>query len=267
MDENLQSTVSEAKELGLMQKITGIFLEPGKTFTAMANFPVKAVDWWLPVLLTIMATILMTFVYTNNTDIKRQMNEDNMIKIEERFNEMVEKGQMTQEMADEQLDKIAERMENQGNGGLLMQAISVTISLFIFFFILATVFFILARFILGDKGGYQEALVAFGSSYYVVVLNLLLVTLVSFLTGRYLTSLSVSSLLDYDVQTWSGFILSKVDLFTIWFYGVVSIALAKMFKSENVIKYFVSVYGLWIGFSVLMFAASRAVPFLKFFIR
>ncbi|MDP3582003.1 MAG: hypothetical protein Q8S39_08695, partial [Ignavibacteria bacterium] len=59
--------------------------------------------------------------------------------------------------------------------------------------------------------------------------------------------------------------LGKLSLFSIWFYVAFGIGLAKMNKSDNVKKYVIAVFAIWIGFGLLFHFLTKAVPFLANF--
>jgi hypothetical protein len=67
-----------------------------------------------------------------------------------------------------------------------------------------------------------------------------------------------------DKATILGWLLAKLDPFSIWAYFVLSIGLAKMFKSQATGKYFIMVFGLWIVGGLLVWYVAKAVPFLSF---
>jgi hypothetical protein len=77
-------------------------------------------------------------------------------------------------------------------------------------------------------------------------------------------STGVAAFMDLERGSFVNFILGKVDVFSIWFYAVISIGFAKMFKSQSVGKYFILIFSLWIGSSIIFFFIGKAVPFLSF---
>jgi hypothetical protein len=83
--------------------------------------------------------------------------------------------------------------------------------------------------------------------------------------GKLLGDVSIASFTGADKATIAGFILGKLDIFSIWIYAVLSIGLAKMFKSETVGKYYIMVFGLWIIGGLIIFALGQALPFLRGF--
>jgi len=68
-----------------------------------------------------------------------------------------------------------------------------------------------------------------------------------------------------DKTTLAGFFLSKLNVFSIWFYVVFGIGLAKMNKSDDVKKYIIAVVAIWLGFGLLFHFLTKAVPFLANF--
>ena len=107
-------------------------------------------------------------------------------------------------------------------------------------------------------------MVAYGLPFYIATVQTILVVIVAMLMNKMVADLSITTFLDLDKQEFLGFLLSKADIVSIWFYVVVGIALAKMFKSESTAKYIGTILGLWIGFSLLFYYIAAAVPFLSF---
>ena len=85
--------------------------------------------------------------------------------------------------------------------------------------------------------------------------------------NKMMTGLNLAVFMDLKPSESIGaLLLSKIDPFSIWFYAVISIGFAKMFKSETTGKYYAMVFGLWIGFSIILYFVAQAVPFLKAFL-
>lgn len=271
MDENYEPlspqtepTEEENYEPSHSDKLVGVFTEPANTFEETSKFPPKAMDWLIPIVLVIIVAALSNYLIMSNPEIKLAVIEKQMEQIEERFDEMVEQGQMTQDQADQQLDQIRDRMES-GMGNILFSLIGIVIFTFVAFFVVSAVFFLFAKFIYKDTGNYSAAMVAYGLPHYIIVIQLVVMVILAFVMNKALNGTSVAAFLDVDKSTLGGFLLSKLDVFSIWFYAVVSIAYAKMFKSDSYGKYFGMIFGLWIGFSLLLFLLAKVFPFLRWF--
>ena len=250
-------------ELSHSDKLVGLFSEPAKTFAKIAQAPIKVVDWLVPLLIFIVVLSLSTVVMQSNPQIKFQMLEKQTETMEKSFSKYVDSGAMTQEQADTQLDAMRDRMDG-GMAMLIPQIIGIVIFTFIVFFILAGFYYGVTRLILNGDGTFGNAMVAYGLPFYIAAVQVILQVIVAMLMNKMINDLSIATFLDLDKTELIGFLLSKLDIFTIWFYVVVGIAFAKMFKSDNTKKYIGTVLGLWFGFSLLFFYLANAVPILSF---
>jgi hypothetical protein len=118
--------------------------------------------------------------------------------------------------------------------------------------------------ILKGEGTYKDAMIAYGLSYYILIIQAIVTVIIAFLMGKILRSTSVAEFVNVDKTSIVHWILGKIDILSIWFYIVVGIGFAKMFKSNNTKKYIFLIIGLWLGFGLLFFAIAKAVPFLSF---
>lgn len=262
----VEDVMEETEEtLNHTDKLVGVFTEPGNTFQRMSTMPSKTTDWIIPLLILIIAAALSNFIMMSNPIIKHSMVEKQMTEIEKQFDQMVKEGKMTEEVKNQQLDAIQERMD-QGAG---MQAVFTVIGIFIIsfvsFFIISGVFFLIIKFLLGGDGTYKNALSAYGLPYYIIVVQIVAMVILALVTDRYFMSTSVASIMGIDVNSIPNWLLSKLDVFSIWYYAIISIGFAKMFKAKSVVPYFATVYGLWIGFGLVMYFLAQSFPFLKAF--
>ncbi len=257
----------EEFEMGFTDKLVGVFSSPTETFAHAAKFPPKTSDWLIPIFGLIIVVVLSNFLMLNNPIIKQELQEKQLAKVEKNFDKMVEAGTLTQEKADEQLEKIQDGMEAQMGGGVgqIFQVVGAFFGIFIFFFILAGIYFLFAKFALHGEGSYQSALVAYGLPTYIAIVATIVKLILALTMNQFMTDTSIASIIGSDASTFMGFILGKLDIFGIWGYVVISIAFAKMFKSESTGKYYGMIFGLWIGFGLLFFYLAKAVPMLGMF--
>ena len=142
--------------------------------------------------------------------------------------------------------------------------VGIIIGGFIFFFIISGVYFLFTKFVLKGEGTYAAALVANGMTGYIGIIQIILATVLSYILGRLVSDVSIASLMNSDKDTITGYILSKLDVIMIWSFIILSIAYAKLFKSQSVGKYYSMVFGLWIVWGVFSFWLGKAVPWLNF---
>jgi len=262
----MSSVEAEEFEMSHTDKLVGVFAEPGKTFSKMSKFPPKTADWIIPLVIIMIVALLSNIVMMSNPTIRMSVTEKTMKQVEKQFNDAIAKGQMTQEQANQQLESVRDRVSQSPTvASIALQAIGIVFVTFIVFFIVSGVFFLFAKSALKGEGTYKEAMVSYGLPHYIVVIQLIVMVIIAFVTNKFLSETSIGTFIDSDKTTIAGFLLSKLDVFTIWFYAVVAIGFAKMFKSNNTVKYVTTIFGIWIGFSLILFFLGKAVPILSWF--
>ncbi len=250
------------EELSHTDKMVGVFAEPGIMYEKTSHFPPKTIDWIIPLIVMILFSIISSYIILSNAEISYNIKHEQLAKIEKSFQEMVDKGQMTKEQAQEQMDNIEERMS--GGTSLVQTIIFTIVRVFLFFFIVSGFYFIVAKFIFKGDGTYASAMVATGLTAYIDVIQVIVATILTIATGRLFMDTSLAAFMHIEKSTFVGFLLGKIDVITIWSLAIASIGLAKMFKSEKTGKYFIFVFGLWIVWGLIIFGLGQAVPLLRF---
>lgn len=256
----------EEFELGHTDKLVGIFTEPADTFTKMANYPPKFVDWFIPLMLLVIVAVLSNTVLMTNPTIKYQIIERQMEETQKRLDELVQDGSLTQERADQILEGTRQQMEEGGGPQAIFRYVIPPIIIFVFVFVVVLAFFLAVKFGVKGEGTYSSALVSYGLPIYISVLGIVVMVIAAMAMDQLLTGTSVADFMGLDKKEFGAFLLSKVDIFSIWFYSLISIGFAKMFKSPDTGKYFILVFSMWIGFSILFFFLAKVFPFLQGFV-
>ena len=252
-----EEILEEEEELSFSDKIVGLFTEPSATFESIAKYDLKFVDWFLPFFILMIVLLSSQFILAINPEIELEMFQ----QASETIQKSVDAGDITQQQAEMQLDFMKTPMF------AVIQIIGGSIASFFMFFVIVTFYFILAKFALKGDGSYKGAMVATSFPAFITLVQMILLIIVSFAFGTHVKSFSLTTLLDLDIKTFAGFILSKIDPFTIFSFTVTGIAFAKLFKSEDVKKYVFAIIGSWLGFSLLIFALSKSIPFFDNFIQ
>jgi hypothetical protein len=250
------------EELSHTDKLVGIFTEPKIMYQKTAQFPPRTIDWIIPLIALVIFSIVASYIILSNPEISYNVKHEQLAKIEKSFQEMVDKGQMTKEQAKEQMDRIEERMSEGTN--MVQTVIFTIVRIFLFFFIVSGIYFITARFIFKGEGSYASAMVANGLTAYIDIIQVIIATILTIVTGRLFQDTSLAAFMHIEKSTFGGFLLGKMDVITIWSIAIVGIGLAKMFKSEKMGKYFIFVFGLWIVWGLIIFGLGQAIPFLQF---
>jgi hypothetical protein len=262
----MSSVEEEELELSHTDKLVGVFSEPSKTFASMAKSGSKTSDWLIPITIVILVAILSNIIMMSNPTIRLTMIEKQMEQIEKQFDDAVAQGRMTEEQKQQQIDTIRERMDEGAMGvNLIFTIIGIVVFSFISLFVVTGVFYLFAKFVMKGDGSYRDALSAYGLPHYIIVIQVIVMVILALVMKKFFTSTSIAEFMETDKSTIAGFLLNKLDIFSIWYYSIIGIGFAKMFKSENTTKYLLMVFGIWIGFGLLMFALAQVVPFLKWF--
>lgn len=251
----------EDVEINHTDKLVGVFSEPGKTFASIAKSGAVSSDWIIPIITLIAVSILSIIVLFSNPAIKMQMKQQR----DKQMQELVDQGRITQEQADQQIEN-SEKFFS-GPFMIITGAISSTILIFIQFFIVSGAFFFAVKFGLKGEGTYKDAMTAYGLPQYIIIIQVIVMVILSLSLGRAFQSTSVAAFMNPEKSTIVTFLLGKLDIFSIWFYAVLSIAFAKMFKSQDTVKYFITIFAIWLGFGLIFFYIGKAVPFLSFLSR
>lgn len=257
---------NEMEELSHTDKLVGVISEPSDLFSKLVFQKAKATDWLLPLLGLIIVSIVATFIYMSNPEIKLEMQQQQQKAMQEQFDKMVQSGQMTQQQADEQIERARGMMDNP-MFTYLFPSLGIFVMTLLWFFVFTTVAFLLAKYALNGTGSYSQAMSAFGLPLYITVLQTIILIIVGLLMGKIISGVNPAALLGMDIKSFGGFLLSRLDVFAIWFYVVLGIAFAKMFKSDNVKKFVGVSIGTWLVVMFIIFGLSKVSPFFSNMIR
>lgn len=262
---NEEQLQEEETEFGHLDKVTGVFTEPGVTFSKIDADNAKATDWLIPLLLVIIAAVMSNYLMMTNPVLKQKIVDQQMETVNKQLQEAVEKGQISQEVADEQSDMIRDRMKQQGEN-MAIQIIFMVIFFFLLFFIVAGFFYLINRFAMQDQFTFPQILSVFGLTSYISVVQIIVILVIALVTDSMVTSTSVTQFAEMDIHSIDGYLLSYIDPFRIWYWVVLAIGFAKIGKSETN-RYLFLVFAIWLVFGVGIFFLSKAIPFLQFMLR
>ena len=266
--ENL-TTYYEQEQTGISvsDKLVGVFTEPGSLFTKLSFTKPKVTDWAVPLVLLMILAMTVQFAILQNPVLKQQAVAEQLEKVEAFLAGYVEDGKLSQAQADQQLDAAADRMEQQMDAGLIIGIVSIVVISLIFFFAVSGVYIFIAKFVLKGEGTYKAGLTAYGLAGYILALQLITTIILIMAAGDIHYGTDAAKLISADPQEFAGYLLGYLDPFKIWFYVVVGIAFAKMFKSDSTIKYIATTLGVWLIFGLAFYGLAQVVPFLKLMIR
>lgn len=253
---------NEIEELSHTDKIVGVFSEPSKMFSITSLFPVRTKDWIIPILIVFAIAGIIRSVVMLNDDIYFEAKQKQVKMMED----MVKNGSLPADQFDVAIERIDSQMKfMRGPVGWIINIVTTIIFGSIFFFIIVGIYFLCVKLFLKGDGTYLGALVASSLPMYISAIQFIITGLLAFMMGKIFMDTSVAAFMDTDRSTILGFILAKIDPFSIWAYTVLGMGLAKMFKSKNTLNYIILVFALWIIGGLIFFFLGQAFPFLRGF--
>jgi hypothetical protein len=210
------------QQLSIGEAIGGVITEPGQTFEAMANTPRK--NYWLvPMLISVVLSLAATLLFMGDAELVESTMEKQKAKLEVQFDKSVKEGKMSREDANKALEGInAEStfFKIAGFGGAIVGP-------FIILFILSIVYMVVLK-ISKAEFDFGNILNVVGLSMVIASVGSLLGMVVSIFTGK-LSGIGLGMAFQEESignQIYS--IVSKIDIFQIWFYIVIAIGLSKV---------------------------------------
>lgn len=216
--------------MNLFKRIEGVFFNPRPVFDGLAAKPVW-VDALVVVLVALIAFNLVVAPYMQKDQL--QLMKDNAA--------------LKERVGEERYDQMIQNMENPSARSRIIQTFVTTPLFYLTALLLqALILLILGRF-LSSQGTYVQVLSALLHASLVDKLFGNAVRMVLALTRKSLMQTSTGLALLFpkmEVTSTSYIMLSQVDFFQLWLFGVLAFGLAAVFKIELKKALFLS-YGVW----------------------
>ena len=267
METTITNNEFKFEELSISDKLVSLFTEPSKLFSNMSKFGVKTSDWIIPVIVMTLLAMTVQIVIMQNPALKQQVINEQMERFELQLNQMVESGQFTQAQADEQLEIIYDKIGTQMDSALPISLFAIGAASFIFFFIISGIYILTMKYLPKSNGSYKEGLSAYGLPHYIMALQLIVTIILIIVNNDVKAGPDAAKILGYDTKEFTGYILSYIDPLKIWFYVVVGVAFAKLFKSKNSAKYIITSLSIWVIFGLSFFGLAQIFPLFQLMIR
>lgn len=262
-----EENASPAEEMSLTDAIAGTLSSPGETFQSLSGQQPKKSFWLIMLLVMIFTYIGTSWLVQSNAELKYQIKqkiEQQRDKTEKYLESRNQKGELTQEQKESALKGFDEQIENIGTPKVLLtQSLWVTVGLIIQFFAVAYFFYFCLKFFFGAQFAAGDVFTVLGLAISVTFIETVLVTVYALLTEKLTGDFSVATLSGYTNHDFIGFLLGKLNLFSIWYFFIVSTGLTHMAKHVSKAKVFTFVFSAWILLGLLWFGITSVVPFLS----
>jgi Yip1 domain len=240
---NLEPTEPQ-EEFSASDAMAGVFTSPGETFETIAVSPKKNY-WIIPVLITVVIGLIVAFLFMQDAELARNTMDKQKKKMQERFEQNIKEGKMTQEEADK-------AMENMNPKGIVFKLFGfggAVIGPFVILFILSGLYFIILK-IMKSPVEFANILNVVGLAMLITAVGSILGIVISILKGS-MSGIGLGLFLNEETVGEKIYaLLTKLDLFYIWFYIVVAIGLSKVAKI-NMAKAVSITFGIFILYAVV----------------
>lgn len=241
-NENLEPNLSDdesVEQYSVTDAVIGVITSPGETFETIAVNKRKNY-WLLPVIVSIIIGIVVTFIFFKDDQLISGLMDKQRSQLEKQMEEKVKEGKMSPEQSRQTIEQAEKFMDPKS---LFFQIIGyggATIVPILMLFVLSLVYLLFLKMF--------KAEIDFGNILNVVGLPMV-ITVIGAIVGLVLSVLlgkisALSPALLYSDGKLGDFLL-KFDLFTIWYYAVISIGISKLAKIPSG-KAYGMVFGVWL---------------------
>ena len=240
-----QATPEPLPQPSLPARLANVYAAPGEVFDGLRGQPPSVANWLVPVFLAALVGMISVWVMFSQPAVLQQM-EDIQNK---RYEQLVADGKMTQE----QVNQLQERM---GDLQLTIMRIGGTVGAlfgtFFWLFFMSLVFFLILRWGFRTPLPFMRIVEVVGLSQMIGVLGGLVTTLLIVITGSMFTNLGPVLLVsDFDSGNKLHLLASSVNLFTLWWLGVVAVGLSRT-SQVSIGKTAIVLYGLWAALRLII---------------
>jgi hypothetical protein len=224
----------------------GVFLSPKETFKALSEKPV----WIDALILILIAVVLFTHLTMPYTLKDTAQLMENNIKLKERLGE-------------ERFEQTMEGIRNPSKGSIIARVFVFTPLTQVIGFLIASLILLVIGRLTATEGKYIQVLSAYIHANLIdkILGNALRLLLILSRKSVFQTSTSLAIFFPHmEVTSLSYAVLSQVDFFQLWLFGVLGFGLSFIFKIDLKKALFIS-YGCWLlksAFNVAIFLVSMS---------
>lgn len=139
MNDPTMTEIEPVPPLSISDKFVGILTEPSTVFANLREAGARKSDWMVPILVFILILSAATALTMTNPTFSDQMRQQQ----EERMQDQVKQGKMTQEQA----EMAADQMEQFKGIGMIFGIIGIFITVPLFFFLIVLVYWALMKYV------------------------------------------------------------------------------------------------------------------------
>lgn len=250
-----EETAAETENISVTDAITGVISDPSDTFTTIRATPKKHY-WVLPYVILAIASLISTFLFYQDEQLIGNLVDVQREKIRESIEKSVEKGDMTREQGNQAIETAEKFSDPRKPLMKIIGFVSALLVPVIFGLLLSLVYLIVLK-IMKAEFDYINIINVLGLSSTVLAVGSILSIVLSIVLGK-LSSVSLSLVLTESVAgKFLHTLVSKFDVFSIWYFILVAIGISKIAKIKSSTAYSI-VLGVWIIYIIITTVLTSA---------
>jgi len=240
MEESLPPSIQETPppSTSLLSRLTNVFVAPGEVFDEIKASPPQPINWVVPLILSMVVGVIYTLVVFSQPAISQKMREAQ----EEKFQELVEAKKMTQQDADRTIAIVQKATK-------IMAPVFAIVGSAAMLFLSALIFWAVGLRALHGNFSYMKAVEALGLASMISILGAIVAMLLAVIYGNMMMTLGPALLIKpFDAANKVHRILSALNVMSLWYVAVASIALARL-SGSSFAKAALWLFGIWAVFT------------------
>lgn len=256
MSEDLENKPTEVSEpevstettepISLSDAMTGIFTEPGETFSAMKLS--KKNFWLVPIIIFIVFSIVSRYMVTNDEELYSEIKTKQIESIKKRFDEQIKEGKMSQEQANEKMEQVSKGFSKSSPIFIVSLTLAPAVITFIILFLKGLIIFGVLKLFKGVIT-YMQVIAVLGIASIIDTLQTIIDTVLAIVTGRLLANIGPILIFPKDsLSDKMSILLAHFDLFNIWYVILIGIGFAAYsnLKSKQTIPIVFALWLIWV---------------------
>jgi Yip1 domain len=213
--------------MSLGNRLVNVFVSPSEVFDEVKASPPNAANWWVPLTLGIIISVIYVMVVFSQPAVVQSMKDAQ----EKKMQQQVDAGKMTRQQADQALEMIDKWMGPSMIKVFGIIGVCVTQPVMLFF--VAFVMWLLGRWVMPARFDYMKAVEMVGLATMIAVVGGIVSMLVAVIYGNpSMTPGPVLLVSHYDPSNRVHAVLSALNLVTLWYVAVVAIGLSRLSGSS-----------------------------------
>jgi hypothetical protein len=249
----VQSEPAATEPISLTDALSGVFTEPGETFTSVKSSPKKNY-WLIPILILILVAIVTRYLVTNDEEIYSEIKTKQTESVKKKLDEAVKEGKMSQEDANTRMEQMDKQFSKSGPFFWISIIVGPILFIFIFLFVKGLIFWGGLK-IFKSPVAYMQVIAVLGLASIIESIQAIIDTVLAIMTGRITANIGPILIFAKDsLGDKMSILLGHFDILTIWYFIVIGIGFAAVgsLKSKQAIPLVFALWLIWVCLTSLL---------------